>query len=95
VKGIGPYLAGEQESHAIARKVVGDYIDANENFAGMEEFDPDDILIVWFSKVLQNWKALVYFTGSPGWYFEVTHDGAKERSYLDVYIKHDNRVINT
>lgn len=51
----------------------------------------DDLRIVWFSKTLDNWKALVctVFPGD-GLYFEVTHNGAKEETYVDTYIKISN-----
>lgn len=56
----------------------------------------DELYIVWFSKTLQNWKALVStdaFDDSEslkGAYFEVTHNGDKNETYVDYYIKVDN-----
>ncbi len=55
----------------------------------------DDMFIVWFSKTLQNWKALVS-TGCipsgeyPGDYVEVTYNGDKKEAYVDVYCKNAN-----
>lgn len=51
----------------------------------------DDLRIVWFAKTLDNWKALVctVFPGD-GLYFEVTHNGGKEETYVDTYIKISN-----
>jgi hypothetical protein len=53
----------------------------------------DDVYIVWFSKTLQNWKALVSTTLPDGRYYEVTYDGNLKRAYLDVYVKLDNVVV--
>lgn len=54
---------------------------------------PEDVYIVWFSKTLQNWKALVSTNVSDGLYYEVTYNGDKEESYLDVYEKISNHRI--
>lgn len=52
-----------------------------------------DVYVVWFAKTLQNWKALVSSTISDGRYFEVTHNGDKNETYIDVYEKRSNFVI--
>jgi hypothetical protein len=52
-----------------------------------------DIYVVWFSKTLQNWKALVGTTHADDLYYEVTYNGDKQETYLDVYMKVHNRVI--
>ena len=53
----------------------------------------DDVFVVWFSKTLQNWKALVGTT-IPGEsaYFELTYDGDKKQTYIDLYEKLSNEV---
>lgn len=45
-----------------------------------------DLMVVWTSKVLQNWKGLVAVKGSP-LYFEVTHNGNTGETYVDIYKK--------
>ena len=55
----------------------------------------DDMFIVWFSKTLQNWKALVSTSRIPageypGDYVEVTYNGDKKEAYVDVYCKNAN-----
>jgi hypothetical protein len=52
-----------------------------------------DIIIVWFSRTLQNWKALVITSLPDGLYFEVTYNGDKKETYLDIYKKLGNLVI--
>jgi hypothetical protein len=56
-------------------------------------FGPDEVYVVWFSKTLQHWKALVSTTLPDGMYYEVTHNGDKGETYLDAYKKFDNAVI--
>lgn len=53
----------------------------------------DQLFIVWFAKVLGNWKALVGLKSSED-YFEVTHNGAKDETYVDAYVKRSNRSFS-
>jgi hypothetical protein len=53
----------------------------------------DDVYVVWFSKVLKNWKALVSTTLPDGMYYEVTYNGDTEETYLDAYKKFNNVAI--
>ncbi|WP_294000286.1 DUF6275 family protein [uncultured Megasphaera sp.] len=53
----------------------------------------DDVFVVWFSKTLQNWKCLVSTTVSDGMYYEVTHNGDKDETYIDVYKKLENYCV--
>lgn len=53
----------------------------------------EDVFVVWFSKTLQNWKALVTTTALDGMYFEVTHNGDKNETYVDVYSKATNFTV--
>jgi hypothetical protein len=54
--------------------------------------DEGDVYVVWFSKTLGNWKALVSTDVVRGLYLEVTHNGAKQETYVDRYEKVENRV---
>lgn len=62
---------------------------------GDPELTIDELYIVWFSKTLQNWKALISTTRSgDGLYFEVTHNGDKLETYVDTYYKGSNQVFS-
>ena len=50
----------------------------------------EDVYIVWFCKVLQNWKALAGTHHGDGMYYEVTYDGDKDCAYVDAYKKWQN-----
>lgn len=56
-------------------------------------FSRDEVYVVWFSKTLQNWKALLSTTLPDGMYYEVTHNGDLEEIYLDAYKKFHNVII--
>ena len=53
----------------------------------------DDVYIVWWSKTLQNWKALVSTNVSDGMYYEVTYNGDKQETYIDAYKKWKNKRV--
>ena len=50
----------------------------------------EEMYIVWFCKTLQNWKALVSTDVINGVYWEVTHNGDKNETYVDMYTKTNN-----
>jgi len=49
--------------------------------------------VVWFSKTLQNWKALVSTTLPDKMYYEVTYNGDKKEAYIDAYLKVGNQCV--
>ena len=53
----------------------------------------NDVYVVWMCKTLQNNKALVSTTVSDGMYYEITHNGDKNETYLDAYKKWENVAI--
>ena len=78
-----------------AKQLVVDFF--NEEVEKTDGFTltVDDVYIVWWSKTLQNWKALVSTTVSDGMYYEVTYNGDKQETYIDAYKKWKNkRVVN-
>ena len=56
----------------------------------------ESLNIVWFSKTLQNHKALVMSTADrfDHTYWEVTYNGDKDEYYVDEYEKQSNKVIS-
>lgn len=49
--------------------------------------------LVWFTKTLQNWKAMVANINADGYFYEVTYNGDKKETYIDTYKKFDNVCI--
>lgn len=74
-----------------AKEVVVNYYNEQHSYTKIAN---DDVFIVWFCKTLQNWKVLVGTTIPEGKYYEVTHNGDKHETYLDVYQKLDNICIS-
>lgn len=78
-----------------AKDIVFDYVTAHlEKTDTHVAFDEGDVYVVWFSKTLQNWKALVSTTLPDGMYYEVTYDGNLKQAYLDAYKKFDNVTVS-
>ena len=76
-----------------AKQIVFNYFKANIDKTDNINFTLDNIYIVWFCKTLQNWKALVSTTIPDGMYYEVTHNGDINETYVDVYKKWENFTV--
>lgn len=74
------------------RQTVYDYIVEHVDKTDDVIITLDDVYIVWASKTLQNWKAMISSTLPDGMYYEVTYNGDKNECYLDAYKKFENRV---
>ena len=70
-----------------ARTVLFNELEYNAN-----EIKPEDMYIVWFCKTLQNWKAMVSGVHIKE-YIEVTYNGDKKETYVDVYQKACNQCL--
>ena len=76
-----------------AKQIVVDYFNSRVDKTDSVVLTKEDVYIVWFSKTLQNWKALVSTNISDGMYYEVTYNGDREETYLDAYKKWENKCI--
>ena len=76
-----------------AKEVVVNYFNDHVEKTDNKKITEDDVFIVWFCKTLQNWKALVSTTISDGMYYEITHNGDKNETYLGAYKKWENVCI--
>ena len=74
-----------------AKQLALDYINANRPSI-LAQYDLEDVYIVWFCKTIQNWKALVSTDVVNDIYIEVTYNGDKNETYVDVY-KQDNHYV--
>lgn len=73
---------------SLVRQYVLDHLDKSDPVPVF------DVYVVWFSKTLQNWKALVSTTLPDKMYYEVTYDGDLGQTYLDAYVKIGNQCIS-
>ena len=76
-----------------AKKLIADYFNSNVDVTDGKKITTDDVYVVWFCKTLQNWKAMVSTNVSDGMYYEVTHNGDKGETYVDVYKKWENLCV--
>ena len=77
-----------------AKQIVFNYLKANiDKTDNIINFTLDNIYIVWFCKTLRNWKALVSTTILDGMYYEITHNGDTNETYVDVYEKCENFTV--
>ena len=77
----------------LCKKIVVDYYNENVEKTDNFKIDLENVFVVWFSKTLQNFKALVSTTVSDGMYYEITYNGDKNELYLDAYKKWENKCI--
>lgn len=77
-----------------AKQIVIDYYNEHVEKTDNKKLTESEVFVVWFSKTLQNWKALVSTTISDGMYYEVTYNGDKKETYLDAYKKWENVCVN-
>ena len=77
----------------LCKKVVVDYFNSRVDKTDNMQLTEDNVYIVWFSKTLLNFKALVSTTVSDGMYYEITYNGDKNELYLDAYKKWENKKI--
>lgn len=63
-------------------------------YIGDTNISKDEIFVVWSCKTLQNKKALLSTTAKGAPYFEINYNGDKDETYVDVYKKEKNYVVN-
>lgn len=76
-----------------ARRIIMNYFNDHVDVTDGKRLTMDDVFVVWFAKTLQNWKCLVSTTVPDGMYYEVTHNGDKNETYVDVYKKWENYCV--
>ena len=59
----------------------------------MTDRSPDEIYVVWSCKTLQNKKTILSTDLANGILFEITYNGDKNETYIDVYKKEKNYVV--
>ena len=73
-----------------AKQIVVDYFNSHMDKTDGKQIGLEDVYVVWVCKTLQNWKALLSTNVSDGMYYEITHNGDKNETYVDVYKKWEN-----
>jgi hypothetical protein len=91
--------AGEESEANLqvrARKLVRAYYNQLVERGTIEfpKVTTQQVYVVWFSKTLGNWKAMVGTVNPDSCYFEVTHNGETEETYVDLYEKLGQMVVS-
>lgn len=76
-----------------AKQIVVDYFNSHMEKTDGKQIGLEDVYVVWFCKMLQNWKALLSTNVRDGMYYEITHNGDKNETYVDVYKKWENYAV--
>lgn len=76
-----------------AKQIIVEYFNSHVDVTDGKQISVDDVYVTWFCKTLQNWKALLSTNVPDGVYYEVTHNGDKNETYVDVYKKWENFCI--
>ena len=76
-----------------AKQIIVNYFNSHVDVTDGVKITLDDVYVVWFCKTLQNWKALLSTTVPDGVYYEITHNGDKNETYVDVYKKWENFCV--
>ena len=72
------------------KELVADYVVNHLDVTDGVPFSKEDVYVVWYSKTLQNAKALLSTPLPDGMYYEVTLNGDKDEIYFDAYKKFQN-----
>lgn len=76
----------------MVRLEAEDFIDGVKQIIAKDCRNEDaNIVLVWLSKTIQNWKGLFYCFGNER-YYEATFNGDKDELYLDCY-KIDHKKV--
>ena len=84
-------MANERQEKA--RKIVMNYFNSHVDKTNNKQITLDDVYVVWLTKVLQSNKALLSTTLFDGMYYEITYNGDKNETYVDVYKKWENFIV--
>lgn len=76
------------------KELVAEYANSHLDVTdGYPEIKADDVYVVWYSKTLQNAKALLSTPLPDGMYYELTYNGNKSEIYFDAYKKFHNKRV--
>jgi len=77
-----------------SKALIVQYINQNVLEEGETWLSKEDVFVVWYSKTLQNAKAILSAPGPNLPLFEMTYNGTDKDIYMDVYHKTENRKIH-
>jgi hypothetical protein len=91
---LGKMMRDQETYQEKARRYVYEYITNRLDKSDKHiTFSLDEVYVVWFTKVLQNWRCLISTTLPDLMYYEVVYDGDQDLIRLLAYHKHANVVF--
>jgi hypothetical protein len=69
----------------IAKKLVSDNYNRHHDIERTSPLFPEDIYIIWYAKLLTNWKALLGTPEIRGLLWMVTYNGFKHDAQIEIY----------
>lgn len=84
---------GNDKFLKLCKKIAVKHFNDHADKTDQKQITEDDVYIVWSCKTLQNNKAMVSTNVSDGMYYEITHNGDKNETYVDAYKKWENFVV--
>lgn len=78
----------------LCKDIIVDYANNHLDPTDKKKIDTDDVYVIWYSKTLQNSKALLSTTLPDEMYYELTLNGSMAEVYMDAYKKWENRKID-
>lgn len=84
---------GNDKFIRLCKGIVVNYFNEHADKTDKKKICEEDVFVVWSCKTLQNNKALISTTVSDGMYYEITHNGDKQETYVDVYKKWENLLV--
>lgn len=70
-----------------AKQIVIDYYNEHVEKTDNKKLTESEVFIVWFSKTLQNWKALISTTISDGYVTTKSHTMVTKKKHILMHIK--------
>ena len=86
-------IISSKEFIEFAKENIVEYFNKKVDVTDNKTITKDDVYVVWYCKSLQNHKALLSTTVSDGCYYELTYNGDKQETYIDVYKKWENFCV--
>jgi Family of unknown function (DUF6275) len=80
---------------SMAKKLVADNYNASHNSSRTPSLSLDDVYIIWFTKLLASWKAVVASTAVRGLVWIVSYNGPRNEAYVEVYKRVNNVTVRT
>lgn len=92
-EGLAPSTPDPDRFLKMAKQLVCDNYNDTKTSKSAPDLTPNTVFIIWYSKVLNNWKAIVGSPVARGMMWEVSYNGHRNQAYIDIYKKLANARV--